>query len=321
MTKCVIACSGEKICINDSLLFTNRCSNGNLSDYCKANEKFINKELTNGKISKLNIVIPTYNSGLKLLETIKSILIQNLKIETEIIVYINNPPNKTNDKEIIPETLKLFENINNPKLTLVNETLNHGLAEVYQKSITSLLAKVHYKTDVVEEIDKLLNETMIFFIDDDIIINDSIEEAYNKAIENNIILGDITLSNIESKLELNQLILKIMKYFLKIKKDMDALTLAPRGAILKKFHHVPNLDLGLPYADQIYFAQLEGKIHQIKATTSIDEQDYPGNSHFVKNLRLYFENKMDKNEALDIFYNLQKQASDNSELNNLIWDY
>jgi len=116
MTKCVIACSGEKICINDSLLFTNRCSNGNLSDYCKANEKFINKELTNGKISKLNIVIPTYNSGLKLLETIKSILIQNLKIETEIIVYINNPPNKTNDKEIIPETLKLFENINNPKL-------------------------------------------------------------------------------------------------------------------------------------------------------------------------------------------------------------
>lgn len=303
MSKCVINCSGEKVCLDSKELFTSRCSEGNLTDYCSKNKQFI-RPIQN--LSKINIIIPTYNRISTIKSTLDSILSQNLNCN--IIIFLNSPTD-------IPQNhIDFIHSLKGPNITFMNETIRHGLAEVYQIFISSFLSKVldhtkniSIKDDRIKEIDRLLNTSLLLFIDDDITIQGSIENAYKKAINNHIIFGDITLTTINSKTEYDDLLLHLMKLFFRFKNDINALTLAPRGAALKKFHHIPNIQLGTDYADQIYFAQINAPIHYLKASTSIDEQDYPGNSHFVKQFRQYFDNS---GPLPQIFYNLAKQNPD-----------
>ena len=187
----VINCAGEKVPVGGKS-FTSRCAVGNTDDYLAAMGSFVSPKLLGlGKSPEINIVIPSYNSGLELAKTLLSLLSQRYLDRTDIIVLINEPAgvadeikqaNDRNEEFIQALVKKDWKNFiarypqwarplkdlsyawqaqkKHLRLTALRETLAGGLPAVYQMVVASFVGRVRRFCDAATE-DRALKARLI----------------------------------------------------------------------------------------------------------------------------------------------------------------
>jgi len=145
-----------------------------------------------------------------------------------------------------------------------------------------------------------MDNTLLMFWDDDIITKDTlaVKKTYDSCTKDNkVVFGRVKITKVTSEnKELDECLRVIMQCFFEFKEDLDMSYLSPRAAKLREFHHVADINLKKPYSDQVYFANISRneEIAKINVTTTIEEEDYPSNSKFMKDLRMFLEYKKDE---------------------------
>ncbi len=236
-------------------------------------------------------------------------------------------------KDISDELLKaqkllvttLAKTDGNVTLKCVRQIISGGLAGVYQTVTVSLAARVRYYCDSIMTgynrqerikcIEKYFQDSMLLLCDDDMEIKDAyaVSKAYEAVVKKDtVILGKLYIKSVDTAKEYNNILRDLMQLFFDFKYDKGLNFLTPRGIVLADVLNVGGVNVGQPFADQLFFASMASakKQYLIDASTSIAESDYPGNGNFLKELRLYLQGT--ENDALDIFENvLHRYKEDN----------
>jgi hypothetical protein len=326
-TNYVIDCAGNKIPLGDTL-FSSKCWVGNSSDYLEINNKFIIPTAANWlHIPKITILIPIYRSGRHFLGTLETLISQNWSQpqNVEIILFINQPLGPIDDltKVSLTAAKKNIEanNLmnNTPQVRLVFEQLAGGLAEVYQRSFSTLVARIRNsinarklktKQESALAIGALMESTIFTIIDDDQILEDnsSLPSALEKLkAGKSAIMGQVEITEVTTPyLEWNAILADIMNLFFKFKYEHGTAILTPRALMVSDLFHQPALKIGEAYADQIWFAAAAAKKERllVKATTTLEHEAYPSNANMAANLAKFLESGTPEN-AINIFRNVQ----------------
>ena len=331
----IIDCEGNKI-PKGATLFSSKCWVGNSSDYLKANDEFIITESAEWlDIPKISILIPIYRSGAGFLRTLNAIISQNWlqPQKVEIILSINQPLGpldaltkaslKTAEKCIEENNLKG----NTPKIQLVFEQLTGGLAQVYQRSFSTLVAriqrnvnarKLENKQENIAALGALMNSTIFAIIDDDQILldNKSLPAAVDKLkAGKSTIMGQVEITKVSSSYpQWNAILVDVMNLFFRFKYELGTAILTPRALMVSDLFHMPALRIGEAYADQIWFAAASAKKERfmIEVTTTLEDEEYPSNANMVKHLAEFLQSGENSN-ALNIFKNVQTSYEESTE--------
>jgi len=285
----------------------------------------------------INVVVPIYNSGETIAGTVRSVLNSSLgDLRCEISFFVNELDNspeeaiKNNDislavlnyifldgdmvdtpfKSEINELRHLYmEQRGGFQVNIVRRRLRHGLAEVYQRSISSYLKRLwNYAESIsetggeksvpVKEIDEVETNSILLFLDDDIILKkDTLANIYLNCVENNSLsVGRLNITGIVTpNQELKQVLKTIMACWIEFKEAFGLNVSPPRGATLGALHHNHRLAITEDYADQKIFPQLHGKgkkLYHTDIDTIIAESDIPSNGYFMKRIRRYLEGEI-----------------------------
>jgi hypothetical protein len=331
----IIDCEGNKI-PKGATLFSSKCWVGNSSDYLKANDEFIITESAEWlDIPKISILIPIYRSGAGFLRTLNAIISQNWlqPQKVEIILSINQPlgPLDALTKASLKTAKKCIEENNlkgnTPKIQLVFEQLTGGLAQVYQRSFSTLVArirnnvnarKLETKQENVAAIGTLMNATVFAIIDDDqILVNKSTLPAAVEKLQagKSVIMGQVEITEVSTSYpKWNALLVKIMNLFFRFKYEQRTAILTPRALMVSDLFHIPALKIGKPYADQIWFATAADKKerYMIEVTTTLKQEEYPSNANMAENLAKFLESGTPSN-AINIFKNVRTSYEESTE--------
>ncbi len=343
----VIDCSGRKVPVGDKL-FSAKCWVGNSKDYLEANQAFIidglNEEIG---IPNIALLVPVYKAGDSFLPTVDSIFSQNWGdgLSVEVLLYVNCPvghcDGATSESLSIAKKLesgeklkgkfsKLTEKINSSQnvcIRLVYEELEGGLPEVYQRSFSTLIARIvgsvnshnlPEKEQKVAIFESLMSSTIFCIIDDDQVLKDkdSLPKMLSALSEgDSVLVGQVEVTDVSvSDSKLNGLLKDLMNLFFQFKYDIGTIVLTPRALTLKELFHLPNVKIGTDYSDQIWFSGGIGQKERlmVPVTTTIVEEDYPSNAAMMAALADYFA-KGENREALAIFDNLRTPYSNDVE--------
>lgn len=334
-TTYIIDCEGNKI-ITGAALFSSKCWVGNSSDYLKANDEFIITESADWlDIPKISILIPIYRSGAGFLRTLNAILSQNWlqPQKVEIILSINQPlgPIDALTKASL-KAAKISIETNNlqgntPKIQLVFEQLTGGLAEVYQRSFSTLVARIRNnvnarklktKQENVAALSTLMNTTVFAIIDDDqILVDKSTLPAAVAKLQagKSVIMGQVEITEVSTSYpQWNAVLVNIMNLFFRFKYEHKTAILTPRALMVSDLFHIPALKIGEPYADQIWFAAAADKKERfmIEVTTTLEQEEYPSNANMAENLAKFLESGAPSN-AINIFKNVRISYEESTE--------
>jgi len=334
-TTYVIDCEGNKIPMS-AALFSSKCWVGNSSDYLKANDEFIIAEAAEWlDIPKITILIPIYRSGTGFLKTLNAIISQHWlqPQKVEIILFINQPLGpidaltkaslKAAETDIEANNLKG----NTPKVQLVFEQLAGGLAEVYQRSFSTLVArirnnvnarKLETKQENVAALSTLMNATVFAIIDDDQVLVDknTLPDAVAKLqAGESVIMGQVEITEVSTSYpQWNAILTDVMNLFFRFKYEHGTAILTPRALMVSDLFHIPALKIGEPYADQIWFAAAAAKKERfmIEVTTTLEQEEYPSNANMAENLAKFLESGNPSN-AVNIFKNVRTSYEASTE--------
>jgi len=334
-TKYVIDCAGNKTPIGDAL-FSSKCWVGNSSDYLEVNNKFLISKAVNWlHIPKIAILIPIYRSGTHFLGTLKTLISQNWSQpqNVEIILSINQPLGPIDAlTKVSLKAAKTYIEANNlmnntPQVRLVFEQLAGGLAEVYQRSFSTLVAricnsvnarKLKTKQENAFAIGALMESTVFTIIDDDQILvdNSSLPAALEQLqAGKSVIMGQVEITKVTTSYpEWNAILADVMNLFFKFKYEHGTAILTPRALMVSDLFHQPALKIGEAYADQTWFAAAAAKKERflIKVTTTLEHEAYPSNANMAANLAKFLESGTPEN-AINIFKNVQIAYKESSE--------
>ncbi|MBP9838689.1 MAG: hypothetical protein KBC84_08240 [Proteobacteria bacterium] len=330
-------CSGNKIAIGEEK-YAARCYVGNTEDFLADNDQFVIRECLKWKeLKQFSLLYPIYNSGENFIQSLISLIKQDWlePRKVEIILLVNEY--KTNHLAHTTKTLDalknnslLLEAMNTSSLTfhtLYLET-NHGLAEIYRKAFSTLIARVKSHVDslvimerdlAANKIEELYKQTVFAVIDDDLIFKDknTFPQALLSLLENDrIVLGDVSIEEVESSFpELNKLLKLLMNLFIDFKNDLGICIHTPRAALVKDLFHLPGINLEAPFADQIWFANAAKSKEKlfVPVTTTIEDEIYPSNANMMKELSFFLKTG-DNQDSLRIFENIlteYKSAQEN----------
>lgn len=339
----VIDCSGRKVPIGDKL-FSSKCWVGNTTDFLQTNAKhIISKALDWGELAKISITMPIYRSGLSFLPTLKALLAQAWLVpkDVEIILYLNQPPGELdiltveslgclraleNDpgQAVLDDKLwNIVKSGSGPKVRVVFEQLEGGLAEVYQRSFITLIARIKRSVDAlelktksekVEALDALMNSTIFAIVDDDLDffdVDSFQEKLLSLRVNKSILMGEVQVTEVSSTFpKWDPILVSLINLFLRFKHELGTSVLTPRAAIVNDLFHLPAINPKLPYADQIWFATAaigKEKIF-VPVKTTIVEESYPSNAAMIARLANFLELDEDCG-ALQIFENLSSAYS------------
>jgi hypothetical protein len=334
-TNYVIDCAGNKAPLGDAL-FSSKCWVGNSSDYLEVNNKFlISKAVKWLHIPEIAILIPIYRSGTHFLDTLKALISQNWSQpqNVEIILSINQPLGPIDElTKVSLMAAKTYIEANNlisntPQVRLVFERLAGGLAEVYQRSFSTLVARIRNsvqarklktKQENAFAIGALMESTIFAIIDDDQILvnNNSLPEAFEKLqAGKSVIMGQVKITKVTSSYpEWNAILTDIMNLFFKFKYEHGTAILTPRALMVSDLFHQPTLKISEAYADQIWFAAAAANRERllVKVTTTLEHEAYPSNANMAVNLATFLESGTPKN-AIDIFKNVRTAYKESAE--------
>ncbi len=327
----IINCAGDKVPVADTG-FTARCAIGNTDDYLKSFKHHINSEIVSlGEPPLISVVVPSYASSEQALSwVLTSLCSQEYPVPAEILVFINEPQNALenirsindrNEKFVFSfEKSALSNSSSNIRLRCLRQVVSGGLAGVYQVVTASSIARIrafcdrvmadHGRPEKIKSIEKYLQHSMLLLCDDDMEISDrqAVARAYKHAVSNDaVILGQLYITRVDTVEKYALVLCDLMQLFLELKYDHGLNFLSPRGTLLSNILRVDGVNIGQPFADQVFFASIATGKEQylLDARTSIGESDHPGNGNFLKKLRLYLEGE--DNDALDIFGNVLKR--------------
>lgn len=334
-TTYITDCEGNKIPMGETL-FSSKCWVGNSSDYLKANDEFIITEAAEWlDIPKIAILIPIYRSGASFLKTLTTIISQHWlqPQKVEIILSINQPFGSVD--ALTKASLKAAKSYieannlkdNTPKIQLIFEQLEGGLAEVYQRSFSTLIArirnnvnarKLETKQENVLALAALMNTTVFAIIDDDQILID--KSTLPAAVEKlqageSVIMGQVEITEVSTSYpQWNAILTNVMNLFFKFKYEHGTAILTPRALMVSDLFHIPALKIGEPYADQIWFAAAAAKKERfmIAVTTTLEHEEYPSNANMAENLAKFLESGTPSN-AINIFKNVRASYEESTE--------
>lgn len=320
----IIDCAGNRIAVGDKL-FSAKCWVGNSADYLAANEQFIIPETTQWfEIPKVSILLPIYRSGDDFLPTLKSLCSQQWQnpSQVEIILYINQPLGEQEPltRQSVECAQSFIEEKGDyaPTIRLIEERLKGGLAEVYQRSYSSMVSRIRASVDArnlatkdekAAAIGSLMESTVFAIVDDDQILcdNTSFPEAVNNlTADESVIMGQVDITSVSCAYHRWDNCLKnIMNLFFAFKYELETVILTPRAIMMSDLFHQPAVDIGAEYADQIWFAAAaKGKERfMINVTTTLVEEEYPSNAQMAARIAHYLETG-DGRDSLQIFENL-----------------
>ena len=334
-TSYIIDCEGNKI-PTGAALFSSKCWVGNSGDYLKANDEFIITDAAKWlDIPKIAILIPIYRSGSDILKTLNAIISQHWlqPQKVEIILSINQPlgPIDALTKASL-KAAKTYIEANNlkkntPKVQLVFEQLAGGLAEVYQRNFSTLVArirnnvnarKLESKQENVVALSTLMNATVFTIIDDDQVLVDksTLPDAVEKLkAGESVIMGQVEITEVSTSYpQWNTILADVMNLFFRFKYEHKTAILTPRALMVSDLFHTPELKIGEPYADQIWFAAAAAKKERfmIEVTTTLEQEEYPSNANMAENLAKFFESGTPSN-AINIFKNVRTSYEESTE--------
>ena len=334
-TNYIIDCAGNKVLMGDKL-FSEKCWVGNSNDYLEANEEFIISDSNEWlDIPKISILLPIYRSGNHFLRTLISIISQEWSQpqKVEIILSINQPlcPIDEMTKASL-KAAKTFIKANNlkdntPHVKLVFEQLAGGLAEVYQRSFSTLISRIRRnvaardletKQENVNALSLLMDSTVFAIIDDDQILLDNISlpMAVDKLeAGKSTIMGQVEITEVSTSYpQWDTVLVGVMNLFFRFKYEHGTAILTPRALIVSDLFHMPALKIGEAYADQIWFAaaSTEKERFMIEVTTTLEHEKYPSNANMVERLAEFLESGVHSN-ALNFFRNVRTPYNDSTE--------
>lgn len=334
-TTYIIDCAGNKVLMGDQL-FSAKCWVGNSDDYLEANDEFIIADSADWlDIPKISILLPIYRSGDRFLQTLNSIISQKWSQpqKVEIILSINQPlyPIEVLTAASL-KAAKTFIKANNlkdntPQVNLVFEQLAGGLAEVYQRSFSTLIARIRRNVDArnletkqenVNALNSLMNSTVFAIIDDDQILLDkrSLSTAVDKLeAGQSTIMGQVEITEVSTSYpQWNAILVGVMNLFFRFKYEHGTAILTPRALMVSDLFHEPALKIGEAYADQIWFAAASAKKERfmIEVTTSLEHEEYPSNANMVERLAEFLESGA-HSDAINIFKNVKTSYEESTE--------
>ncbi|MGK0323210.1 MAG: hypothetical protein ACJAR4_001245 [Psychroserpens sp.] len=334
-TTYIIDCAGNKVLMGDQL-FSAKCWVGNSTDYLEANDEFIIADSADWlDIPKISILLPIYRSGDRFLQTLNSIISQKWSQpqKVEIILSINQPlyPIEVLTAASL-KAAKTFIKANNlkdntPQVNLVFEQLAGGLAEVYQRSFSTLIARIRRnvnarnletKQENVNALNSLMNSTVFAIIDDDQILLDkrSLSTAVDKLeAGQSTIMGQVEITEVSTSYpQWNAILVGVMNLFFRFKYEHGTAILTPRALMVSDLFHEPALKIGEAYADQIWFAAASAKKERfmIEVTTSLEHEEYPSNANMVERLAEFLESGA-HSDAINIFKNVKTSYEESTE--------
>lgn len=334
-TTYVIDCAGNKVPLGDAL-FSSKCWVGNSSDYLEVNNKFIISKAENWlHIPKIAILIPIYRSGTHFLGTLNTLISQNWSQpqNVEIILSINQPLGPIDALTKVSLTAaKTYIEANNlmsntPQVRLVFEQLAGGLAEVYQRSFSTLVARIRNnvnarklktKQENAFAIGALMESTIFTIIDDDQILPDknSLPAALEKLqAGKSVIMGQVEITKVTTSYpEWNAILADLMNLFFTFKYEHGTAILTPRALMVSDLFHQPALKIGEAYADQIWFAAAAAEKERllVKVTTTLEHEAYPSNANMAEHLAKFLASGTPEN-AVNIFKNVRIAYKESEE--------
>lgn len=334
-TTYVIDCEGNKVPMGDQI-FSAKCWVGNSTDYLEANHEFIIANSTDWlDIPKISILLPIYRSGDSFLRTLNSIISQKWSQpkKVEIILSINQPLYPIDELTAISlKAAKIFIEANDlkdntPQVKLVFEQLAGGLAEVYQRSFSTLVARIRRNVDAqgletkqenVAALSALMDSTVFAIIDDDQILldNKSLPAAVDKLkAGKSTIMGQVEITEVSTSYpQWNAILVGVMNLFFRFKYEHGTAILTPRALMVSDLFHMPALKIGEAYADQIWFAAGSAKKERfmIEVTTTLEHEEYPSNANMVEHLAEFLQSGEHSN-AINIFKNLRKSYEESTK--------
>ena len=203
------------------------------------------------------------------------------------------------------------------------EQFDGGLAELYRRSFSTLVSRIKREVDArllatkdekIEALDVLMSTTIFAMVDDDLkFINTTTypETLQKLKADNTILLGEVEVTEVRSSYpRWDNVSTGIMNLFLRFKHEIGTAVLTPRAAIVGDLFHQPGVEIGRPYADQIWFAGISAQREKMftKVQTTIVEESYPSNAAMTARLVRFLEKGEDIN-ALEIFENLKASYS------------
>ncbi len=334
-TNYIIDCAGNKVLMGNQL-FSAKCWVGNSSDYLEANDEFVIADSADWlDIPKISILIPIYRSGDRFLRTLNSIISQKWSQpqKVEIILSINQPLYPID--ELTKASLKAAKTFikandlkdNTPQVKLVFEQLAGGLAEVYQRSFSTLIARIRRnvnarnletKQENVNALSSLMDSTVFAIIDDDQILldNRSLSTAVDKLeAGKSTIMGQVEITEVSTSYpQWNAILVGVMNLFLRFKYEHGTAILTPRALMVSDLFHMPALKIGEAYADQVWFAAASAKKERfmIEVTTTLESEEYPSNANMVERLAEFLESGA-HSDAINIFKNVQTSYEESTE--------
>ncbi|MBU2101853.1 MAG: hypothetical protein KKF80_00505, partial [Candidatus Omnitrophica bacterium] len=323
--------------------FRARCAIGNTDDYLSALKRSLSKKIIAlGPPSRLTVIIPSYNSKEKFLETLLSVFSQRLSMPAEVLVFINEPPGAESSVRVVndrnealigflqdrrarpaafsrQEFSKIITAVRKNRhlrLRCVREQFLGGLPEAYQRAIASSVARLRYfcdrhargREEKIRLIHKYFHNTFLLILDDDtkFTSSDALANAYRYALNNNaVVLGRLRIARVSTVKKYSFILCRLMQLFLDFKHDCQLNFLTPRGISCADVVATGAITTNVPFADQLFFARAarERPRYFLDATTTIAESDHPGNGNFLRQLRQYLQGH--DNAALDLFENVR----------------
>jgi len=269
-------------------------------------------------------LLPIYRSGDDFLATLQSLCDQQWEkpSEVEIILYINQPEGDLEDltKKSIncAGAFSAEKPDDGPVIRIVTEKLSGGLAEVYQRSYSSLVSRIRAsvealgletKDEKVAAIDSLMKSTVFAVVDDDQVLCDNTsfpDAVYKLQADESVIMGQVDITSVSCAFpRWNTCMKNIMNLFFAFKYELETVILTPRAIMMSDLFHIPAVKIGTEYADQIWFAAAANgkKRFMIDVTTTLVEEEYPSNAQMASRIARYLETGDDR-ESLQIFENL-----------------
>jgi len=253
-----------------------------------------------------------------------STLLLKEKLNKNTLRYIFNKMrhNPLSDHELSIKATELRKKFardhDQASVLILSQTIRNRMGEIYQRVISSFMlralnivssSRIKSRDETDREIDEMMDNTVLLFWDDDIMTKDelAVKKTYDSCVKDSkVVFGRVKITEVSSENQkLDECLRVIMQCFFEFKEDLGIGYLSPRAAKLKGFHHVADVNLKQPYSDQVYFANIarNKKITKINVTTTLEEEDYPSNSKFMKDLRMFLEYKKDES-ALSMLKNV-----------------
>ena len=340
--ECVTDCSGCRVPVGDKL-YSTRCWVGNTDDFLKDNAHHLIPGWEDwGAPASVFFFMPIFRSGSGFIPSVVSLLQQSWPKDAtvELLLYVNEPCEVSDP--LTAESFELAQALErgesppgiDPTLLAnsviqfraLREKLSGGLAHVYRRSFSTLVARMRRaadelglesKDDRADAIGKMMAETVFGVIDDDIIFCDTTtfpDTVGQLPRSKAVLLGDETITEVfNTNPHLNRVLAAVMNQFLRFKYDLGTAVLPPRAAAVVELFHLPGVDIGTPYADQIWFATalLDNDRLYVPVETNIEDEQYPSNAAMTARLATFLETGNDRG-ALEIFENLRPPYSTGS---------